>query len=78
MGAFDGIKSGHSARREAKRDVGASGKLRNNADGLIWSTEGRFSAPAGLRYGPLVVNQTTAGTVPCQQTQKIGQTFPSK
>ncbi|MEO9876900.1 MAG: hypothetical protein ABJM26_03560 [Anderseniella sp.] len=42
---------------------------------LIWSTEGRFSASAGLRYASLVVNQTTARAVPCQQTQKIGQTI---
>ena len=42
------------------------GKLCNNADGLIWSTEGRFSALTELRYASLVVNQTTAGAEPCQ------------
>jgi hypothetical protein len=26
----------------------------------------------------LLVNQTTAGSVPCQQTQKIAQTLPFK
>ncbi len=36
---------------------------------------GRFLALAGLRYYPLVVNQTTAQIVPCQQTPKIGQTI---
>ncbi len=29
--------------------------------------KGRFFALAGLRYVPLVVNQTTARNVPCQQ-----------
>jgi len=64
------------AQSEAR--CGASGKLCNNADGLIWSTEGRFSPPAGLRCGSLVVNQTTAGTAPCQRTQKTGQTILPK
>jgi hypothetical protein len=36
--------------------------------------KGRFLALAGLRYVSLVVNQTTAQNVPCQQTPKIGQT----
>ena len=35
--------------------------------------KGRFFALAGLRYAPLVVNQTTARNVPRQQTQKTGQ-----
>jgi hypothetical protein len=38
----------------------ASRKRRNAPDGRIWPTEGRFFAPAGRRYAPLVVNQTTA------------------
>jgi hypothetical protein len=37
---FDGIKSVQSARRKAKHDASASGKLCNDAGGLIWSTEG--------------------------------------
>ncbi|NNJ74797.1 MAG: hypothetical protein HKP56_06535 [Anderseniella sp.] len=38
----------------------ASGKRRNAPDGRIWPTEGRFFAPAGRRYAPLVVSQTKA------------------
>ncbi|MCP4070648.1 MAG: hypothetical protein GY742_02755 [Hyphomicrobiales bacterium] len=34
----------------------------------------RFLALAGLRYVSLVVNQTAARNLPCQQTPKIGQT----
>ncbi len=34
----------------------------------------RFLALAGLRYVSLVVNQTTAQNLPCQQTPKNGQT----
>jgi hypothetical protein len=52
---------------------GASDKLRNAGDGLIWPTEGRLLAPAELRCGPLVVGQTTAPTAPRQQTPKAGQ-----
>jgi hypothetical protein len=59
----------------------ASGKLFNEDDGLIWPIpkkfgRGRFFAPAGLRYVPLVVDQTTAGNMPSQQTRKIGQMTP--
>ncbi len=36
---------------------------------------GRFFALAGLRYVSLVVNQTTAQNLPCQQTPRIGQTI---
>jgi len=46
------------AVRSAMR--GVSGKRRNAPDGRIWPTEGRFFAPAGRRYAPLVVGQTTA------------------
>jgi len=35
--------------------------------------KGRFLAPAGRRYAPLVVNQTTARSMPCQQTRETGQ-----
>jgi hypothetical protein len=51
----------------------ASGKRRNTPDGRIWPTEGRYFAPAGRRYVPLVVNQTTARSMPGKQTGKIGQ-----
>ena len=57
---------------------GWSGKFCNATDGLFWFTEGRFLKLAGLRYGFLVVNQTTAKTMPCQQTLKIGQMIPCK
>jgi len=33
-----------------------------------------FLRPLEQRYDPLVVNKTTACIVPCQQTQKAGQT----
>ncbi len=46
------------------------------SDGLIWATEGRVCAPAGRRYAPLVVNQTTARSMPSQQAQKRGQMIP--
>ncbi len=52
---------------------GASGKPFNEADGLIWFTEGRLFRPAGRRCGRLVVNQTTAATAPSQQDGKDGQ-----
>jgi len=64
------------ARREAR--CGASGKRCNAAGGLIWPTEGRVFAPAGRCYGPLVVTQTTAWTVPGQQTRKPGQVIQHK
>jgi len=35
--------------------------------------KGRFFALAGQRYVPLVVAQTNARNVPCQQTRKTGQ-----
>ncbi len=37
--------------------------------------KGRILALAGLRYVSLVVTQTTAQNLPCQQTPKIGQTI---
>ncbi len=41
---------------DAKRSaILVSGKFRNDADGLIWPTEGLFFTPAGLRYDLLVV-----------------------
>jgi hypothetical protein len=46
--------------------------------GCFCSTEGRFLKLAGLRYGFLMVNQTTAKTMSCQQTLKIGQMIPRK
>jgi len=52
---------------------GVSGKRRNDADGRIWPTEGRFFAPAGRRYASLVVNQTTAQSMPGRQARKTGQ-----
>ncbi len=52
-------------------------KARNAGDGLIWPTEGRFSAPAEHRCGLLAANQAAAHTAPriqnCQRTQKAGQ-----
>jgi len=33
-----------------------------------------FLRPLEQRYAPLVVDKTTAWNVPCQQTQKAGQT----
>ena len=62
------------ARRAAR--CGASGKRRNAPDGRIWSTEGRILAPAGRRYAPLEVSQTTARSLPSQQTRETGQTIP--
>ncbi len=53
---------------EQRSAILASGKLFNDDDELIWPTEGRFFASAGLRYVPLVVNQTTAGNMPRHQT----------
>jgi hypothetical protein len=53
---------------------GVSGKRRNAPDGQIWPTEGRFLALAGRRHAQLVVNQTTALSMPSQQTREIGQT----
>ncbi|MCP4011205.1 MAG: hypothetical protein GY726_17025 [Proteobacteria bacterium] len=37
--------------------------------------KGRFLALAGLRYVSLVVTQTTAQNLPCQQTPKTDQTI---
>ncbi len=55
---------------EQRSAILVSGKLFNDDDGLIWPTEGRILAPAGLCYIPLVVNQTTAGNMPRQQKAK--------
>ncbi len=46
---------------------------------LMWKhlmAQIRVSAPAGRRYAPLVVNQTTARSLPSQQTQERGQMIP--
>ncbi len=48
--------------------IPVSGKFRNNADGLIWPTEGLFFTLARHRDDLLVVIKTTAQTMPCQQT----------
>jgi hypothetical protein len=41
---------------DAKRSaILVSGKIRNDADGLIWPTKGLFFTSAGLRYDLLVV-----------------------
>ncbi len=37
-------------------------------DGQVWPTEGRLFTLSGQCYAFLVVNQTTAKTMPCQQT----------
>jgi len=50
---MDQISSLSKARSAGRYDL--SFKLRNAADGLIWSTEGRLSALSGLRYVPLMV-----------------------
>ena len=50
-----------------------SGKRGNDVDERIWPTEGRFFAAAGRRYASLVVNQTTAQSMPSRQTRKTGQ-----
>ncbi|MEM1046596.1 MAG: hypothetical protein AAGL24_10605 [Pseudomonadota bacterium] len=52
---------------------GASGKPFNEADGLIWFTEGRIFSTAGRRCDHLVVVETTAATAPSQQSGKYGQ-----
>ncbi|MCP4184029.1 MAG: hypothetical protein GY761_12040 [Hyphomicrobiales bacterium] len=38
----------------------------NRADQLAWFTEDRLFMLNGLRYGFVVVNQTTAKIMPCQ------------
>ena len=53
-GAFKIGKQGWSI------DDGVSGKLRNDANGLIWPTGGRFFTPAGRRYASLMVRETKA------------------
>ena len=45
----------------------------NKANGLIWPTGGRLLALAEQRYALFVVSQTTAQSMPCQQTRIIGQ-----
>jgi len=71
---FDGDKSVHSARRNAKRDAAVSGKRWNDAEGRIWPSKARaFLRPLEQRYDPLVVQSSSAWNVPCQQTQKVGQ-----
>jgi hypothetical protein len=52
---------------------GVSGEKRNDVDGRIWAAVGRVFTPAEHRYARLVVNQTTAKIMPCQQTRKLGQ-----
>jgi hypothetical protein len=64
-----------SKARSAAR-YGLSDKLRNAGDGLIWPTEGRKLALAGLRCGRLMVGQIMASTTPRQQTPITGQVLP--
>ncbi len=72
------MESNQFTRQGAGRSaILVSGKVRNDADGLIWPTplfgEGRVFPPAGLRYALLVVIKTTAQIMPRQQTGKTGQ-----
>jgi len=66
----------HTQRGEQRTAIPVSDKLLNEADGLIWPTGGRFSAPSGHRCTFLVVGQTKAEIAPCQQTRKTGQVIP--
>ena len=70
--------SSSQAVRAAPNSVwgGESGKLANAAGGLFRGTEGQICKHAGHRYIPLVVTQTIAWPVPCQQTCKSGQMRP--
>jgi len=56
--------------------IRVSGKLLNDADGLIWPTGGRVAALSGRRYVSLVVGRTTAANMPCQKTRQTGQMAP--
>jgi len=71
---FDGDKSVHSARRSAKRDAGYRASAATTPRDVFGPAKPGFLRPLEQRYDPLVVNQTTAWIVPCQQTQKAGQT----
>ncbi len=53
-------KARHAAR------CGASGKRRNDGDGLIWPTKGRFFEPSGSVVFRLWSNKTTARNTPGQ------------
>jgi len=71
---FDGDKSVHSARRGAKRDMGYRASAATTPGGGFGPAKPGLLRPLEQRYAPLVVNKTTAWIVPCQQTQKAGQT----
>ncbi len=57
--------------RSAMRGIGQVLQRRRWAD--LTQQGPAFLRPLEQRYVPLVVSQTTAWNVPCQQTQKAGQ-----
>jgi len=59
------------AARSAMRGIGRVAQRRRGT--YLAQQSPAFLRPLEQRYAPLVVNQTTAWTVPCQQTQKAGQ-----
>ncbi len=61
---------------EQRKAIQVSDKLLNKAEGLIWPTEGRFSALSGHRCAFLVVSQTKVEVAPNQQARKISQVVP--
>jgi len=62
------------AARSAMRGIGQALQRRRWADLAQQSPAFLRPLEQEQRYDPLVVNQTTAWIVPCQQTQKAGQT----
>ena len=68
------MESNQFTRPEAERStILVSGKFRDNADGLIWSTEGRLYRLSGRSHASLVVGQTMARSTPSQNACIIGQ-----
>ncbi len=62
--ALYGVNPVRPVRGEAKRETRHRASLASTTDGLIWPTGGCLFRPAGLRYDPLVANQTAAWPVP--------------
>jgi len=71
---FDGDKSVHSARRNTKRDAGHRVSAGTTPRDGFGPAKPGFLRPLEQRYDLTVVFKTTACIVPCQQTQKAGQT----
>ena len=64
---------GWSGKKRCAVRCGVSGKRRDAAGGPIWTTEGRFFRPSGLRCASLMMRGITALGAPCRKAGKTGE-----